>query len=43
MPATQRFGTVRITPSTEPKARAIAQPASATAMVQPRPVTNQFR
>jgi hypothetical protein len=36
-------GKVRITPSTEPSARAMIQPASATAMVQPRPETNQFR
>ncbi len=43
MPDNQRLGRVRITPSSEPSARAMTQAASETAMVQPRPVMYQSR
>ena len=43
MPDTRRFGTVRMTPSTEPSSKAMIQAEMAMAMVQPRPVMYQSR
>lgn len=43
MPDTMRFGTVRMTPRTEPSNKAIIHATTAMAMVQPRPAMYQSR
>ena len=43
MPAIKRFGSVRMTPSSEPRINATIQATTAIAMVQPRPEINQSR
>lgn len=43
MPDTMRFGTVRMTPSTEPSSKAIIHATTAMAMVQPNPEMYQSR